>query len=253
MTSLSVPIRLSVAAPAYNEAEGIESLVAEWHSFLSAQADVSEFEIVICNDGSRDRTGDILDRLTLPFPQLRVLHFARNQGGAAGLKAAIAATRYDWVLLIDSDGQFPIAGLTAMIAALCAAAAWPPSACAGKRHRLRPVRQLGQWPGLQPGAWQRTPRLQLRLQAGVGTHPARAGPGGQGDELFHRSDLAAAGTRYRAHRSSDRASSAHDRHQQHEACSRRRAPVPVRDLYRPAPDAATAWQSHPASYIGSGP
>ena len=115
---LSEPIRLSVAAPAYNEAAGIENLVAEWHSFLSAQDDVAEFEIVICNDGSRDRTGDILDRLTLPFPQLRPLHFARNQGGAAALNAAIAATRYDWVLLIDSDGQFPIAGLTAMIAAL---------------------------------------------------------------------------------------------------------------------------------------
>lgn len=118
MSELSLPIRLSLAAPAYNEAEGIEMVVAEWHSFLAAQNDVAEFEIVICNDGSKDRTGDILDRLTLPFPQLRPVHFARNQGAAAALKAAIAATRYDWVLLLDSDGQFPIANLPAMLAAL---------------------------------------------------------------------------------------------------------------------------------------
>ena len=118
MSALSLPIRLSVAAPAYNEAEGIEMVVAEWHSFLAAHKDVVEFEIVICNDGSRDRTGDILDRLTLPFPQLRPVHFVRNQGAAAALKAAIAATRYDWVLLLDSDGQFPIANLPAMMAAL---------------------------------------------------------------------------------------------------------------------------------------
>jgi glycosyltransferase involved in cell wall biosynthesis len=118
MSTLSLPIRLSVAAPAYNEAEGIEMAVAEWHSFLAAQKDVAEFEIVICNDGSKDRTGDILDRLTLPFPELRPVHFARNQGAAAALKAAIAATRYDWVLLLDSDGQFPIANLSAMLAAL---------------------------------------------------------------------------------------------------------------------------------------
>ena len=47
MSGLSSPIRLSVAAPAYNEAEGIETVLAEWHDFLSSQHDVAEFEIVI--------------------------------------------------------------------------------------------------------------------------------------------------------------------------------------------------------------
>jgi dolichol-phosphate mannosyltransferase len=115
---LSFPIRLSVAAPAYNEAAGIEAVVAEWHSFLSALDDVAEFEIVICNDGSKDATGDILDRLTLQYPQLRPLHFPTNQGAAAALNAAIAATHGDWVLLLDSDGQFPIANLPGMMDAL---------------------------------------------------------------------------------------------------------------------------------------
>jgi dolichol-phosphate mannosyltransferase len=116
--SLASPIRLSVAAPAYNEAEGIEAVVTQWHAFLSMRADIAEFEIVICNDGSKDRTGDILDRLTLPFPQLRPLHLAQNQGAAAALNTAITATRFDWVLLIDSDGQFPIQNLPDMLAAL---------------------------------------------------------------------------------------------------------------------------------------
>ncbi len=115
---MSEPIKLSVAAPAYNEAEGIEAVVTEWHSFLSACDDVSEFEIVICNDGSKDRTGDILDRLTLLFPQLRPLHFAQNQGAAAALNHAIAATHGDWVLLLDSDGQFPIQNLPEMLMAV---------------------------------------------------------------------------------------------------------------------------------------
>lgn len=115
---MSEPIKLSVAAPAFNEAEGIEAVVTEWHSFLSGCDDVSEFEIVICNDGSKDLTGDILDRLTLLFPQLRPLHFAQNQGAAAALNHAIAATHGDWVLLLDSDGQFPIANLPDMLAAV---------------------------------------------------------------------------------------------------------------------------------------
>ena len=116
--SLALPIRLSVAAPAYNEAAGIEAVIADWHSFLSAQAGLAEFEIVICDDGSKDTTGDILDRLTLSYPQLRPLHFPSNQGAAAALNAAIAATTGDWVVLIDSDGQFPIQNLPDMLAGL---------------------------------------------------------------------------------------------------------------------------------------
>ncbi len=116
--TLLSPIRLSVAAPAYNEAEGIEAVVADWHGFLSACDAVAEFEIVICNDGSKDSTGDILDRLALSYPQLRPLHFAQNQGAAAALNFAIASTHGDWVLLIDSDGQFPIANLPDMLAAM---------------------------------------------------------------------------------------------------------------------------------------
>lgn len=115
---LLTPIRLSVAAPAYNEADGIEVVLAEWHAFLSCCDAVAEFEIVVCNDGSSDRTGDILDRLTLSYPQLRPLHFEKNQGAAAALNHAISATHGDWVLLIDSDGQFPIANLTDMLGAL---------------------------------------------------------------------------------------------------------------------------------------
>lgn len=112
------PITLSVAAPAYNEAEGIAAVIGDWHAFLTTQKDVASFEIVVCNDGSTDRTGAILDGLSAQYPQLKVLHFARNQGAAAALNAAIAATTGDWVLLIDSDGQFAIQNLPAMTAAL---------------------------------------------------------------------------------------------------------------------------------------
>jgi dolichol-phosphate mannosyltransferase len=116
--SLAAPLRLSVAAPAYNEAAGIEAVVSEWHDFLQARDDIAEFEIVICNDGSKDGTGEILDRLAQRYRRLRPIHFSINQGAAAALTAAIAATKGDWVLLLDSDGQFPIANLSALIGAL---------------------------------------------------------------------------------------------------------------------------------------
>ncbi|HKB96465.1 MAG TPA: glycosyltransferase family 2 protein [Rhizomicrobium sp.] len=141
--SLAVPIRLSVAAPAYNEAAGIEAVIADWHGFLSAQTSLAEFEIVVCNDGSGDATGDILDRLTLSYPALRPLHFDKNQGAAAALNAAIAATKGDWVLLIDSDGQFPIENLPDMLAALRRSGAL--AAIGIRQKKDVPFARFGSW------------------------------------------------------------------------------------------------------------
>jgi dolichol-phosphate mannosyltransferase len=141
--TLLAPIRLSVAAPAYNEAAGLEAVVMEWRDFLAAQNDISAFEIVICNDGSTDRTGDILDHLALQIPQLRALHFIGNRGAAAALNAAIAATRNDWVLLIDSDGQFPIQNLPLMLAALRQSGS---QAAVGIRQKKdTPFARFGSW------------------------------------------------------------------------------------------------------------
>ncbi len=143
MSAAGQPIRLSVAAPAYNEAAGIEAVIENWQGFLSTQRGLASYEIVICDDGSTDRTGDILDRLTLSCPQLRVLHFERNQGAAAALNAAIAATSGDWVLLLDSDGQFAIENLPAMIEAVRGSGA---KAAIGVRQKKDSAfAQFGSW------------------------------------------------------------------------------------------------------------
>jgi glycosyltransferase involved in cell wall biosynthesis len=109
---------LSIAAPAYNEAAGIESVTAEWIAYLRAEPAASRFEIVICNDGSRDRTGAILDEIREHCPEMKPVHHTVNQGAAAALTTAIRHTTGDWVLLLDSDGQFPIRNLPAMLAVM---------------------------------------------------------------------------------------------------------------------------------------
>ncbi|CAN1495683.1 dolichyl-phosphate beta-glucosyltransferase [Rhabdaerophilaceae bacterium] len=103
--------RVSLAAPAYNEGEGIADVVAVWDGYLAKNARLDDYEIVVCNDGSKDKTGAILDELVSRFPKLKPVHFTVNQGAAAALTNAIANTTMDWVLLIDSDGQFPIENL----------------------------------------------------------------------------------------------------------------------------------------------
>ena len=112
--------KLSVAAPAYNEAEGIEPLVTSWLAYLRQAKLADEFEIVVCNDGSKDRTRELMDDLARSNPEFKPVHHNVNQGAAAALTTAIHHTSGEWVLLIDSDGQFPIENLPRMLSAAVA-------------------------------------------------------------------------------------------------------------------------------------
>ncbi len=104
-------IRVSIAAPAYNEADCIQEVLASWLTYLSSAAFITDFEIVVCDDGSTDGTGDILHTVAQQDTRVRPVHFVRNRGAGEALRAAIEATRFEWVMLIDSDGQFPVENL----------------------------------------------------------------------------------------------------------------------------------------------
>ena len=80
MSHHPTPIRLSVAAPAFNEAEGIQAIVLNWREYLSRDPNIAAFEIIVCNDGSQDETGNILDRLAQSYSEIRPIHFSKNQG-----------------------------------------------------------------------------------------------------------------------------------------------------------------------------
>lgn len=97
---------LSVAAPCYNEEEGIAAVVEEWNAVLDDFPEPSE--IVLCNDGSTDGTAAVLERLCARYPRLRVVTASPNGGYGRALALAIGATRGDFVATIDSDGQFDL-------------------------------------------------------------------------------------------------------------------------------------------------
>jgi dolichol-phosphate mannosyltransferase len=99
-------LRISVAAPCFNEEESIAAVVAEWDAILSLVPRGSE--IVLCNDGSKDGTAAILAQLCDKYPRLRVVTFEVNGGYGRALSAAIDATRGEYVVTIDSDGQFDL-------------------------------------------------------------------------------------------------------------------------------------------------
>jgi len=109
-------LRISVAAPCFNEAESIEAVVAEWDRILSAIPRGSE--IVLCNDGSTDGTAAVLEGLCRRYPRLRVVTFTQNGGYGRALSVAINATVGEYVVTIDSDGQFDLSDAMALLAEL---------------------------------------------------------------------------------------------------------------------------------------
>ena len=97
------PTLLSVVAPVYNEQELVEEFVAR---AAAAVADF-EYELVLVNDGSKDRTGELLDRLASTDPRVRVIHLSRNFGHQAALTAGLEHAVGDVVAMIDADLQDP--------------------------------------------------------------------------------------------------------------------------------------------------
>ncbi len=105
------PPEISVAAPAYNEAEGIEAVVRGWMDVIDRLG--LSAEVVVHDDGSTDGTGEILRRLAGEFPALRVVGGGRNRGYGHAAASAIEACRGEYIATIDSDGQFDLADLAA--------------------------------------------------------------------------------------------------------------------------------------------
>jgi dolichol-phosphate mannosyltransferase len=94
---------LSVCAPVYNE----EELVEEFYARATAALEQFDYELIIVNDGSRDSTPEILDRLAAEDPRLRVVHLSRNFGHQAALTAGLVHARGDAVAMLDADLQDP--------------------------------------------------------------------------------------------------------------------------------------------------
>ena len=104
---------LSFFFPAHNEAENIEALVAEALATLPSLAD--EFEIIAVDDGSRDATPQIADRLAAADPRVRAVHHEVNQGYGAALRSGFRAARFELVCFIDGDRQFKVADIARLL------------------------------------------------------------------------------------------------------------------------------------------
>jgi len=94
---------VSIIMPAYNEEEIIETTVREWHDEVIAK--LSGAELIVVNDCSKDRTGEVLARLAQEMPALRPLTPERNGGHGKALRYGFENVGQEWVFQTDSDRQ----------------------------------------------------------------------------------------------------------------------------------------------------
>ncbi len=105
----TIPYSISVVLPAYNEEAVIQETITAVAMALKNWT--ADFEIVVINDGSKDKTKDIVERLTQSEPRICLLNHPVNSGYGSALVTGFSAVRKDLIFFMDSDGQFDISDL----------------------------------------------------------------------------------------------------------------------------------------------
>lgn len=119
MTSAACPPEInsrpliSIAIPAYNEAPNLEAIVKAIVKALPEE----NLEIIFVDDGSRDHSLEILERLAREWPCVKYVSFSRNFGQRRAIKAGLDYARGECVIIMDADMQHPPGVLPQFLAA----------------------------------------------------------------------------------------------------------------------------------------
>ena len=97
-------ISLSVFFPCYNEEANVVRTTEE--ALKACRQYCSDFEIIIVNDGSKDRTAERADELAAKYEEVRAVHNNPNLGYGGALQRGFAESTKEWIFYTDGDGQF---------------------------------------------------------------------------------------------------------------------------------------------------
>lgn len=107
----SLTMLLSIVVPCYNEEQNIIKFIQEVKSI-----DISyKYEIIFVNDGSRDRTLEILKEVSVSEESVKFISFSRNFGKESAMLAGLEFAKGDAIVLVDADLQHPVQLIPEMI------------------------------------------------------------------------------------------------------------------------------------------
>ena len=113
---MSAPLDLSVVVPLYNEEESLPHLVEQLLAALRPSGE--RFELVLVNDGSSDRTAEVLERLSQDIPELVGVLLRKNHGQTAAMAAGFDVAQGEVIVSLDGDLQNDPADIPMLLAKL---------------------------------------------------------------------------------------------------------------------------------------
>lgn len=112
---------LSIIIPAYQEERTIGEVLRRVAS-VDTEALGFDKEILVCDDGSADRTADIVAEMVEAEPRIRLVRHPQNRGKGAAIRTALAAARGDYCLIQDADLEYEVEDYPALLEAVNAGA-----------------------------------------------------------------------------------------------------------------------------------
>jgi glycosyltransferase involved in cell wall biosynthesis len=97
---------ISVFFPCYNEQDNIERVAKATVGLLESLH--LDYEVILVDDGSKDNTGKIADKLAAENNRIKAVHHSPNKGYGAALQSGFKAATKEYVFYTDGDGQFDI-------------------------------------------------------------------------------------------------------------------------------------------------
>ncbi|HZU81953.1 MAG TPA: glycosyltransferase family 2 protein [Polyangiaceae bacterium] len=107
-------VEYTVVIPVFNEEGNVEALTSRVVSVMQRLG--APFELLFVDDGSRDRTPEVLRRVAAGDPRVRVIRFTRNYGQEAAVEALYLHARGRWLIQMDGDLQHPPEEIPALVA-----------------------------------------------------------------------------------------------------------------------------------------
>lgn len=101
--------RISVFFPVYKDERTVRHVAEKAIEVLREIAD--EYEIIIIDDCSPDRSGEIADELAREYDFITVIHHEQNLGYGCAIRSGFAAAKYEWICLTDGDDEYEIRDL----------------------------------------------------------------------------------------------------------------------------------------------
>jgi len=108
---------LSILIPAYQEEATITEILRRVAA-IDTESLGFDKEVVVCDDGSSDRTAELAGAVAAADPRVRVVRHEQNQGKGAAIRTALAAARGDYVLIQDADLEYEVSDYPALLGAV---------------------------------------------------------------------------------------------------------------------------------------